>query len=332
MGVSNGASLMTPSARRMATTPHRTPVSGRSGVSKLRFDDTPEFLQRYSQRAYMVGNYNCENEGSALDEDGAPISWSPMLKVRIPAKPAGKGLSALVRGLRAMEDERLDEEMALLREMEGGSDPFDNGPVAGAPAKKKPESKTEDVFVQDSQAPDMPLGPDGHHESDIEDDSLEGKGRDGKPLRVWKKRGQKRSTRMVVMKPSRGKWKPEPKWKAGSASETEQVVPETQIPIPTPLAADAQDDLSLPEDPFEAQSQSESDPSPKKKTKEKPPKPKPKTKTKKDPPADSNPAVNPEPAPRKKKKLPTDANPNFRALRIRGNGARARGAWRGRRR
>lgn len=337
---------MTPSARRTATTPQRTPASGRGGVSKLRFDDTPVFLQRHSQRAYMRGRYNCENEGAALnDEDGAPISWSPMMKVRLPAKPAGKGLSALVKGLRAMEDERLDEEMALLREMEGGSDPAGRGAVAVAPAGQKPTSRTDNVFVQDSQAPDMPLGPDGHHESDSEDDKLEGKGRDGKPLRVWKKRGQKRSTRMVVMKPSRGKWKPEPKWEGGQEDEEEQVIqviPETQVPVTTPVADEVQDDLSLPEDDFEEQTTSESggEPSLRKPKKNK------KKKKKKNEAAQTTttttttttgkPAPEPskaEDAPqKKKKKVGPTANANFRALKIRGKGSKGRGARFGRRR
>lgn len=38
--------------------------------------------------------------------------------VRKLPKPAGRGLSALVKGLRDMEDEKLDEELEMLREME----------------------------------------------------------------------------------------------------------------------------------------------------------------------------------------------------------------------
>lgn len=77
----------------------------------------------------------------------------------------------------------------------------------------------------------MPLGPDDDLESD--EDGVEraddGKGRDGKPLKVWKKKGQKRTTRRVLMKPNTAKWRPEPAWKVGQASGDEvDGVAETQ--------------------------------------------------------------------------------------------------------
>ena len=153
------------------------------------------------------------------DEEG--VSWSPIAIRKLP-KTAGRGLSALVRGLREMEDEGLDEELDMLREMEGES-AFKNH--MGQPK----------IFVNDSQRPDMPLGPDGGLESD--EDGLEhaddGKGRDGKPLKVWKKKGQKRMTRRVLMKPSTAKWKPEPAWKVSPANgHGEDGLAETQTQTP----------------------------------------------------------------------------------------------------
>lgn len=156
-----------------------------------------------------------EKENGLGDEEG--LSWSPMAVRKLP-KAAGRGLSALVRGLREMEDEELDEELDMLREMESES----------APRNDLDQPK---VLVNDSQRPDMPLGPDGGLESDEDgvEYADEGKGRDGKPLKVWKKKGQKRTTRRVLMKPNTAKWKPERAWDVGEANgDEEDGVAETQ--------------------------------------------------------------------------------------------------------
>lgn len=148
--------------------------------------------------------------------------------MRLPRKPIGRGLSALVKGLRAMEEETLDEELDLLREMEEE----EMGVVAG-------QGKTvggggnrglvPKVLVEDSQQVEMPLGPDGEGDDSSEEDG-EAKGRGGRPAKVWKKKGQKRSTRKVVMRPSVAKWKPEKEWACGVEAEAEEgkVVRETQ--------------------------------------------------------------------------------------------------------
>ncbi|CAF9923397.1 MAG: regulatory particle non-ATPase [Alectoria fallacina] len=198
--------LLTPCARR--TTCCSTPVS-RNGVSNFCFDDTPAFLRRDSRQA-EVGK-----EKVFGHEEG--LSWSPVAVRKMP-KAAGRGLSALVRGLREMEDEELDEELDLLKEMES----------EGAPRN---DLNQPQVLVNDSQRPDMPLGPDGGlvNDEDRVEYVDEEKGRDGRPLKVWKKKGQKRTTRKVLMKPNTAKWKPEAAWKVGQANlDEEDVVAETQ--------------------------------------------------------------------------------------------------------
>ena len=206
------STFLTPSTRRVVES--RTPGSrSRSGVSKLRFDETPAFLRRTSQNAH--NSLNADGVG----DDALP--WSP---VRMRTKPAGRGLSALVRGLREMEEEKLDEDLDLLREIEAE----ENG-ESYTPTVKKPS--TPKVLVEDSQAAEMPLGPDRGLETDTEDEEAldkEGRARDGKPLKVWKKKGQKRSTRRVVIRPVVGKWKPEAKWEGGDEEEEKEVVGETQ--------------------------------------------------------------------------------------------------------
>jgi len=198
---------LTPSANRIFK--NSTP-SSRNGVSKLRFDETPEFLRRDSQRA-ISGK---DNEGVEAD-----MSWSPVAVRRLPKAYAGRGLSSLVKGLRDMEEERLDEELDMLREME-----HDAGTRTIVQQPK--------ILVNDSQRPDMPLGPDGNVESQDEIGANEGKGRDGKPLKVWKKKGQKRTTRKVVIRPNAAKWKPEPAWRGGKESEEEgeeELVGDSQV-------------------------------------------------------------------------------------------------------
>ena len=212
-------SFLTPSARRVSDrNEERTPGS-RGSVSKLKFDETPEFLRRGSQRFAMAVGRAGADGGVDQDLGEEEISWSP-ITVRMPGKPAGRGLSALMKGLRSLEEEVLDDEMDILRELEGED--------AGGLTK----SRTAKVLVKDSQMEEMPLGPDGEGEEENEDEDLsrEGIGRDGRPLKVWKKKGQKRTTRRVVMKPVTEKWKPEPEWKGPRDNDDDDsVVADTQL-------------------------------------------------------------------------------------------------------
>ncbi len=141
-----------------------------SSVSKLHFS-TPAFLRRDSQRLGIV------NEEGEL----SPVT-------RMPKKPPIRGLSSMLAGLRKMEDEKLDEDMEIMREMEmGGVDTSTNVPK---------------VLVGDSQAIVVPGEAGFASDSEDEGEKQEGLGRDGKPLKVWKKKGQKRTTRRVISKPS----------------------------------------------------------------------------------------------------------------------------------
>ena len=80
--------------------------------------------------------------------------------VRMPAKPPLRGLSSMLASLRRMEDERMDDDMDVFHELEG-----------------EREIINEEAAV----------------EGDGED-----KEQEGKPSRVWKKKGQKRTTRRVI--------------------------------------------------------------------------------------------------------------------------------------
>ncbi|THC88458.1 hypothetical protein EYZ11_012099 [Aspergillus tanneri] len=118
--------------------------------------DTPSFLRRSNAARY--GPTNSSSNAGEL---------SPM-PVRKPAQFVGKGLSALVQGLRDMEEEQLQDELDVLYEIEAE------------------QAAASNVEVGDSQIPDNNTG------------------------RPFKKKGQKRTTRRVHMKPVVSKSKPEP--------------------------------------------------------------------------------------------------------------------------
>lgn len=207
----------TPSSKRAVK--QHTPAS-KSSFRSLALDETPAFLRRDSQRLWTAQQLYDELDG----EPDKQISWSP-LAVRKPSQPVTRGLSALVKGLRDMQDERLDEEMEMLREME-----YEN--EQGRSLKAGPEKPK--IVVEDSQVQDMPLGPDGSATSNDDDDCLDdGKRLDKEKAKIWKKKGQKRTTRKTNIKPSTAKWKPEPQWKGDNEAQDDMdevaLVEKTQI-------------------------------------------------------------------------------------------------------
>ncbi|KAL8825866.1 MAG: hypothetical protein Q9191_004152 [Dirinaria sp. TL-2023a] len=235
--------FLTPSARRMVK--QCTPAS-KSKLDGLSSDETPMFLRRDSQRAWLEPQ---PQSGNIDDEVEKTISWSP-LSVHKRPKLAARGLSMLVKGLRDIEDEKLDEELALMREIE-----FEANEPTGLTATRE----RSNPMVEDSQLSEMPLGPDGAGSSDEghSDFKDEGSGRDGKTLKVWKKKGQKRTTRKTNIKPSNTKWKPEPEWKADEeadgAADEPVLIAETQFLNRAAVAdagppMDERDDMAYLED------------------------------------------------------------------------------------
>ena len=201
---------LTPSADRILKI-HDLPDSSRA-IPNPRSDDTPSFLRRENQRVL----FGKENTGTEQDD-----SWSPVARRRTSNTYASKGLSALLKGIRDMEEDKLDEELDLLKELEG-----DNNPLG----KTKQSTK---VLIQASQWPEMPLGPDCSFSSKDDEILLDGgEMRTTEAMKVWKKKGQKRTTRKVVMKPNTYKWKPDPVWKVecgdgedgGEGEEKEEVL------------------------------------------------------------------------------------------------------------
>ncbi|KAL4810104.1 DNA replication/checkpoint protein [Aspergillus unguis] len=135
----NAAPNPSPQANRNI---HPSPIPNSTNL------ETPSFLRRSTSGLYGTSD---GNNASGL---------SPILN-RKPPQFVGKGLSQIVQGLRDMEEEKLDDDMDVLREIENEN-----------------ERTGPDVDVPDSQMPD----PNGGG-------------------RTFKKKGQKRTTRLVRMRP-----------------------------------------------------------------------------------------------------------------------------------
>ncbi|QSZ28795.1 hypothetical protein DSL72_003300 [Monilinia vaccinii-corymbosi] len=200
----------TPSSRRalLFSTPLKNKTAnGResttpSSVSKLHFS-TPSFLRRDGQPIRMptVGE----------NEQGSP--GSPEM-VRGPRKPMIKSLSSMLAGLRKMEEAAADDDLEALNEMEAEmanssklvpnpkSKPRSIAPPAAPPSKCSVEVQIPEktIVVQGSQQQKLLGGFDDEAEYDSESEESA-----NAPTRIYKKKGQKRTTRRVNLKPNRTK-------------------------------------------------------------------------------------------------------------------------------
>jgi hypothetical protein len=153
---------------------------------------TPSFLRRNVPLARIDED---ANEGA---------STAPPFKKR----GLVRSLSSIIQGLRKQEEERMDDEWEILREIEEDE--------SGDADKSSPPK----VLVEDSQAAEMPLGPDQVPDlseddaKDLDPGSLDA---NGNPRKVWKKKGQKRQTKRVKMRPVQHKAK-----KAAAAEPAEE--------------------------------------------------------------------------------------------------------------
>lgn len=217
----------------------KTPSSSRS-VSKLQFQ-TPAFLRRIPM--------------AKINESSEFASPEP---IRLPRKPLVRGLSSIVADLRKTQEEHLDDELDALREMENEVAPAGptKKPSAASPSENQPpsapsrpttggDSHTEAILAEDSQKQNLCLlgGFDDEGMYDSEDGEEQGLDRDGRPLRVFKKKGQKRTTRKANMRPVVTR-RPT---SAGPPREPDQeedgeTIPETQLGAPAPAKTGADDD------------------------------------------------------------------------------------------
>jgi hypothetical protein len=138
---------------------------------------TPSFLRRTAPLARIDED---ANEGGTT----AP-----------PFKKRGlvRSLSTIIQGLRKQEEQMMDDEWEIMRELEEEEEESGNSG----------KGKATDVLVEDSEGVEMPLGPDqsvnlSEDEADLDPGSLDA---NGNPRKVWKKKGQKRQTKRVKMRP-----------------------------------------------------------------------------------------------------------------------------------
>lgn len=217
----------------------KTPSSSRS-VSKLQFQ-TPAFLRRIPM--------------AKINENSEFASPEP---IRLPRKPLIRGLSSIVADLRKTQEEHLDDDLEALQEMENetvpsmpakksSAPPPNEGQPPSAPSRPTAgdDSHTEAILAEDSQKQNLGLlgGFDDEGLYDSEEGEQEGVDRDGKPLRVFKKKGQKRTTRRANMRPVMTRRPPS----AGPPREPDQeeegeTVPETQLGTSVPARSSADED------------------------------------------------------------------------------------------
>ena len=188
---------------------------------------TPSFLQRN----FSLSRIEEDNEEAAAKER--------------PFKKRGlvRSLSTIIQGLKKQEEERLNDEWDVMNEIEAEQ----RGGTLQSNAPK--------ILAEDSQAAEVPLGPDkgvgsGDEASDVDAGSLDV---NGKPRKAWKKRGLKRQTRRVLMRPVLHQPK---KAEAVTNSDSElsesEVVAETQLQEDLPAPSEG---LHAPEPSFEKEAE-----------------------------------------------------------------------------
>lgn len=214
----------------------RTPGSAAASASRMQFM-TPAFLRRSYVPEPAKPLARVDEETAAGEQDGeagpgqtytdaaaaaAAVASSPPA-VRLPRKPLGRSLSSVAAGLRRMAEERLDEDLDVLREFE--EEEYQREQQQGKnPAAAKPNAPSSDVPPRHGQEAaetgpaawrdrveekdDRPVllgafDDEGLYDSPVEEGAV---GPDGLPVvRVFKKKGQKRTTRRVNMKPVRAR-------------------------------------------------------------------------------------------------------------------------------
>ena len=282
-------------------------------------DITPVFLRRFTAPTTLPLN----DKGGSESLLGTDIP-----SVRLPRrKPFGRSLSEMVRTLREEREEQMDEEEAIMQEMEMGAEdrvrPLKRPKIlvrdsqSGVPALT---SRTGIALEGRGEERQMRLGADGEWLS--EDDNDDGEGAAGEKeeekRKKWKKKGQKRTTRKAKIKPRTGTWVPEREW-VGGEDEDEDVDEEGQENDAAGETQPASDGgLGGEEDAeYDDAGQAKRPPG---KTK----RGRPKSKAAKDGEGKAK--------DKKPRKVNAAAHANFRALKIKNKGSKGRGGRFGRRR
>lgn len=179
-----------------------TPLS----VSKLNFS-TPSFLRRDNSISHRL--FDLE------ENDDQPLS--PQVVRSMKRKPPIKGLSSILADLRESQDMNLDQELDVLREIEAEEMCTTNKKSTAFSRDLNLTSKEFDSlssypkisFVQVSGTDGLAGIENSRSTEGCENDQLAAQDAiDDHSTKVYKKKGQKRTTRLVKMKPTRSKKSP----------------------------------------------------------------------------------------------------------------------------
>lgn len=282
--------------------PSKTPQSSGKRYYLEAFAGTPLKRKREDElytpsttkRQYLTPSFLRRNAPlSRFDEEECEVAATAQ-----PFKKRGlvRSLSSIIQGLKNQEEQRMADEWEIMDELEAER------------AGENVKPRVPKLLVEDSQSVQMPLGPDaaagaGDEESDADAGALDV---NGNPRKVWKKKGLKRQTRRVIMRPVAHK--PRKATGVGPAnsddSESEmEAVEETQLQEGEP--ARANDDLSGADSEFELENQSGKHDSQQSRHQVKKTKAKPET--------------------TKQKKVSAQAHANFRKLKIKNKNSKANG-------
>ncbi|KAL2259395.1 hypothetical protein VTK26DRAFT_6956 [Humicola hyalothermophila] len=251
------ALFKTPSSKRISDAKlDLTPASSSSMT-------TPSFLRRRpitTATTITTGSLSRVDERSGEEnQDGEKENvrredeeWKKIGPLRLPRKLVlnGRGLSSIVKGLRKMEEEAFAEDEEALREMEMEAEPPGQKGTWGAKDVAQKGAAKEPVEVGDSQV-DHGLPPNKtqtgqekgsfllsgfddetalYDDPDVEEQHQQSQ---QEPRRTFKKRGQKRTTRLVNMRPTRTKRPAQNQAGTGDdgfgEDEEDGLVPETQF-------------------------------------------------------------------------------------------------------
>ncbi|KAF2233057.1 hypothetical protein EV356DRAFT_577936 [Viridothelium virens] len=224
----------------------RNAEEGGTPSSSTKHLRTPAFLRRDSVRLDVLPE---GNEGFGGQQTAA--SGEPVFKRR---KGFGRSLSAMIRGLRKKEDEEFEDEMEVQREMEieacagRGNPPTQRVPDTGtASIREEPQ-----VLVEDSQVA-MPLGPDRQAETSDEDNDHPELEANGQPRKLWKKRGMKRQTKRINIRPVASKPRPQttPLLQDGDERDAEVVLDSQPTGLPDAASDDEEHDSGFAGENFE---------------------------------------------------------------------------------
>ncbi|KAL1849379.1 hypothetical protein VTK73DRAFT_9889 [Phialemonium thermophilum] len=216
-----------------------TPQAPGSASSATQFA-TPSFLKR-GGCASRFGAFSSAPL-SSVDENGE-YALSPR-PLRLPRKPLLRGLSDMVASLRKLEEEQLDDDLDALREMEMESGAVARETIPRTQQASQPKESDSGSIQSADQAKSVPsvigtgkeqrpvlLG--GFDDEAMYDEPPEEElNRDGQPLPVYRKKGQKRTTKLVKMKPTRSRRSltgQKAVADVSSESDNDEVIPETQI-------------------------------------------------------------------------------------------------------